>query len=179
MMPITLLSLILTLLAHVGRPQTQPAISPEAESHIQEIIAELPVDSDLRKQLLHGAHGNGVRYPWMDDMRKQNIKCVRIWVDIRFNSGGHPKKVSVNRIEYFNHFEGGNPLLDNDLLNSVRTTGLESELSSLALGLARHGFWTDVPRPKPHPFVGGAQIEFLADEWLPGPSRPLFYTRQL
>jgi hypothetical protein len=102
----------------------------------------------------------------MDNMRKQGVKRVDVWIDISFDRKGHPKKMSVNRAEYFTQYEGRAPISDNTRVDEIRASGLEGELSTIALEKAKHGFWLDVPRPKPHPFIGGTHVEFL-DERMP------------
>jgi len=155
----------------------ETASSPAVEEHIRDIIRELPPDSELRRELLLGARGNGVHYAWMDQMRKQGIKRVVVWIDIRFNHKGRPKKMGLNRTEYFAQYEGGIPISDDARLGVTRATGLEKELTTLALERARHGSWVDVPRPRPRPFIGGTQVQFLDDEWLPALSGAGYYAR--
>jgi hypothetical protein len=111
----------------------------------------------------------------MDEMRKQGVRRAVVWIDIRFNRRGHPKKMNFNRAEYFTQYEGGTPISDSGQLDIIRTAGLEKDLGAIALEKANHGFWYDVPRPRPHPFVGGTQIEFLDDERLPALSGALYF----
>jgi len=176
-MAATILVLIITLLAQTTHSQVETANSPAVEEHIRDIVRELPADSALRRNLLQGARGNGVHYSWMDDMRKLGIKRAVVWIDIRFDSKGRPKKMSLNRIEYFTKYEGGMPTPDNTRRDTIRMTGLEKELTTLGLERARHGSWVDLPRPKPHPFIGGTKTEFLDDEWLPALSGAGYYAR--
>ncbi len=85
--------------------------------------------------------------------------------------------MNVNRAEYFTQYSGGSRISDGTRLDAIRASGLEKEMNLLSLEKAKHGVWLDVPRPKPHPFVGGTQIEFLDDEWLPTLSGALYYAR--
>lgn len=170
-----ILALIITLVTQTNSSQQKTPPLSAVEEHIRDVIRELPADSFLRKELLQGVRGNGVHYAWMDEMRKQGVKRAVVWIDIRFNRKGRPKKMNLNRAEYFAQYEGGIPISDSAQLEIVRATGLEKELSALALEEAGHGFWCDVPRPRPHPFVGGTRIEFLDDEWLPALSGALYF----
>jgi hypothetical protein len=174
---VTIILALLISFAQAAGSQAETKSSPVVEAHIRGIIAELPTDSDLRRGLLQGARGNGVHYPWMDEMRRQGIKRVVIWIDISFDHKGRPKKMNVNRTEYFTQYAGGTPISDNTRVDAIRASGLEGELNTIALEKAKHGFWLDVPRPKPHPFIGGTQTEFLDDEWLPALSAALYYAR--
>lgn len=53
-----------------------PDTRPEVAQHIRELMKKLPADSLLRQQLVSGARGDGVRHPWMDDMRQEGIKLA-------------------------------------------------------------------------------------------------------
>ncbi len=171
--------LILTLAAQTTNLHPGPVTSPAVEQHIRELINELPADSQIRRQLLQGSRGNGVHYPWMDEMQKQEIKKVIVWVAISFDRRGRPKKMNINHTEYFVQYDAGEtPVSDAIRLNAIRAAGLEKQLDNLALQRTAKGFWLDVPRPRPHPFVGGAEVEFLDDEWLPVPNVPIFGTNR-
>jgi len=171
----TILALIITIVVHGGSPQQKVPPSPEIEEHIREVVKELPADSNLRKALMQGARGKGVHYPWMDEMRKLGVRRAVVWIDIRFTHKGRPKRANFNRAEYFTQYEGGTAISDSAQLDIIRTAGLEEDLSAIALEKAKHGFWCDVPRPRPHPFIGGTQIEFLDDEWIPSMSTPMYF----
>jgi len=101
----------------------------------------------------------------------------RVWIDIRFSHKGRPKQMSLNHTEYFSEYQGGIPISDGTRLGAIRATSLEKALISLSLERAGHGSWVDVPRPRPRPFVGGTQTEFLDNEWLPALSGALYYAR--
>jgi len=150
---------------------------PVGGDHIAGIIRELPAESKLRRHLLHGDRGNGVHQPWMDAMRRLKIRRAVAWANILFDKKGRPKQVDIGKVECYAEYEGGDPLMDAETLATVRTSGLERELNELAQEQARVGSWFDVPR-KNHDFLGGAQIVFLDDEWLPViPRRPMYFAK--
>lgn len=151
--------------------EAEQAASNAMEEHIEKVVNELPPDSLLRRQLIQGARGTGVRYPWMDELREKNIKRAVVCVDITFDKQGRPKQMSVSSTHYFPQYEGDGEVLESERSAAIRGSNLEKQLEDLALKEAAHGLWLDVPRPKP--FVGDAKIEFLDDEWLAVP--PLFY----
>jgi len=64
--------------------------------------------------------------------------------------------------------------LDAERLDILRTTGVLEKVGSAALEKAAHGYWIDVPKPEPHPFVGAARMVFFDDEWLPALWAPLY-----
>ena len=169
------LALIMILLPEISNLQARQTTSPSVEEHVRDVTKGLPADSGLRQELLQGARGNGLRYPWMDEMRKQGIKRVAVCIDIRFDHKGRPTRMKLSRTEYFEQYENGAPISDIKRLEIARTSGLEEKLHAIALDRAKRGFWTDVPRPTPRPFVGGTRVEFLDDEWLPVPSSPMYY----
>lgn len=170
----TILALIITLVAQTSSSQQKTPPLPEVEEHLRDIVRELPADSFLGKELLQGARGNGMHYAWMDEMRKQGVKRAVVWIDIRFHRNGRPKELNPGHTEYFTEYEGGTPISDSECLTAIRATGLERDLGAIALEKAKDGIWFDVPRPRPHPFVGGTRIEFLDDEWLPALSGALY-----
>jgi hypothetical protein len=147
---------------------------PEVDQHISDLIKELPVDNLLRQQLVSGARGDGVRQPWMDDMRQEGVKRAVVWVNAHFNRRGKPKQMRVDRTEYFTRYERGGTVLGAERLELIRTSGLEQRLGAVALEKAAHGYWVDVPRPLPRPFVGTIPVELLDDEWLPNLKAPLY-----
>jgi hypothetical protein len=168
------IALMLALSAVASDLQSLSDVPPAAQQHIRQLINGLLPDSNLRRDLLNGAHGDGVAKPWMIDMRQEGVKRALVWVAINFNRRGKPKRMKIYRTDYFTTYEGASKVLDTKRVTSIRTIGLEQKLTSLALENTAHGFWTDVPHRKPRPFVGGAKVEFFDDEWIPTPRVPMY-----
>ena len=58
----------------------------EAEEHIHQLAASLPLNSGLRLLLDEGMRGDGIRYPWMDDMRREGIKLAEFYLRVCMGS---------------------------------------------------------------------------------------------
>jgi len=170
------IALTLALRAVASDPHSPSDVPPAVQDHIRQLINELLPDSNLRRDLLNGAHGDGVEKPWMIHMRQEGVKRALVWVSVAFDRCGKPKRMKVYRTDYFTTYEGASEALDAKRVTSIRTIGLEQKLTSVALENTAHGFWIDVPQPKPHPFVGGAKVEFFDDEWIPIAKAPMYCT---
>ena len=104
----------------------EPVRSPAVEEHIHRVIQSLPPDSTLRSSLVQGARGNGVRYPWMDEMEKMGIKQATLWFDLRFNSKGQPQKVELDRVDYFSNMRAAQRFLIRPSWKKSKAQGLKN-----------------------------------------------------
>lgn len=154
-------------------------VAPQAkqvpEEHITHLIAQLPETSLLREQLVGGAHGDGIHYPWMDLMRSQRVKRAEALVALYFDRKGRPKRAEFLNLNYYDDYEGGQPVSSFSRLVAIKSTSMAADLKTLAVERAKHGFWEDVPSPRPNPFTGRAKVIFYDDEWLPTPMHPEYY----
>jgi hypothetical protein len=57
-----------------SRPEG-PAID---DAYLREVMVSLPSDSQMRRELERGAHGNGVSYPWMAHMQQLGVRRAMI-----------------------------------------------------------------------------------------------------
>jgi hypothetical protein len=153
--------------------QSAQTTNATLDEHIGEVMNGLSHRSELYNALSRGARGDGVRHPWMEDMKKLGIKRVEINIDINFDSHGRPKQMRIGGIAYFAQYESNDPISDPEQLRAIREL-LEKRLDDIGLKRAARGVWLDVPRPRPRPFVGATRVELLDDEWLPTPS-PMFH----
>jgi hypothetical protein len=83
--------LTLALIAIARDPQSAKEVPAAAQQHIQQLINGLSPESNLRQELLSGAHGDGASKPWMADMRHEGVKRALVWVAIDFDRRGRPK----------------------------------------------------------------------------------------
>jgi len=101
----------------------------------------------------------------MDEMKQQGIRRVLIEVSFVWEHG--PKKMDVKRVKYFAGYANENDeLTDIKRLEAIRAIGLEQRLKEEAIRRAVGGYWVDLPRPRPKPFLAGTWVELLDDEWL-------------
>jgi hypothetical protein len=146
-----------------------PALTPAIQKHLKEIAESLPPDSGLRYGLEHGGHGDGVHFPWMNEMRQQGIR--RAVVRTEFVWHKKPTDIKVTRLVYFSTYDGDcGQITDPQRLSKIRSSGLEAELSEEALRrtLGAPWFRTGPPRRNKR---GWCLVDLLDDEWLP-PSPP-------
>jgi hypothetical protein len=136
------------LLTGAGQSQSASGTSTDGERHIRALAQQLPVGSLLRKELLSGARGDGVRHAWMDQMQQLGIRSAVVSVEARFNRRGKPVKMRVARLHYYSGYDNTGDIADQQLLSSIRTSGLEKQLTGLGLQKATHAAWIDVPRPR-------------------------------
>jgi hypothetical protein len=144
---------------------------PTAERHLRELMETLPAGSRLRGLLERGYRGNGVHYPWMDEMRKEGVR--RVVAEVGFVWRHKPEQMSVVKIMYFNNYDDG-LIADKNKLDQIYSSGLEEQLKREAIRRASSGYWIDIPKPTPNPLHGGTRVELFDDEWLPVPS-PRFW----
>lgn len=159
-----LLALILQL------PQSPVEVSPQTQRHLHEIMETLPSDSTLLRLLQNGAHGDGVHYSWMDEMRHQGVKCVRVEIHLTWFFG--PRLLKVARVMYFTDYDNpDSQVTDPERIKSFQSNGLEEKLKEVALKRGHHGWWFEDP-PHQHPSLwwpvpAAVQVDLLDDEFLP------------
>jgi hypothetical protein len=156
----------------------QPTVTfDEAQKKIREVTEKVSPDSELGRSLARGEHGDGINYFWMDEMRREGVRRAVVSIDIEFSQDGPPKKMKVARVQVYDKYDSEEAQIRDPLRRElIRLSGLDDDLSRIALQRAAQGFWFDLPRPRPDPFVGGTELEFFDDGWLWSPDRPLFTT---
>jgi hypothetical protein len=144
----------------------EPGSARDLQRHVDNLIQSLPPDSVLRLDLEGGSRGNGVHYAWMDEMKRAGVKRTLIEVHFVWRHG--PKQLDVKRVKYFVSYDNKNDeLTDTKTLEEIRASGLEQRLKDEAIPRAARGYWIDLPKPRPKPFLGGTWVELFDDEWLP------------
>lgn len=168
-----LVMLIAGLWCQAGRPLGQ-TLGPEPQAAVRELMESLPPKSMWRNMLEHGARGDGIRQPWMDEMGKHGVKLAVLTFEFDWNQGGRVlKDWRLVSTEYFTNYDYRNsgPVTDTRRLGRIATSGLATALETVALAWARHSVWSVEAPGNQHPPQGtgtGYQQIFLADnEWLP------------
>jgi hypothetical protein len=119
--------LLVLLSAAAQKPGPGPALTPTIQKHLKEIAESLPSDSLLRYWMERGVHGDGVRHPWMDEMRQLGIN--RVVVRTEFVWHKRPIDVRATHFVYFSTYDGDcGQVADPQRLSKIRSSGLEAEL---------------------------------------------------
>jgi hypothetical protein len=150
--------------------QVAAGVSPEVNQHLLQIAESLPLDSGLRRGLENGAHGDGIHYPWMGEMKRAGIKRAKVQIRLTWFFG--PRSLKVARIMYFTGYDSPTTqVTDPQRLNFLRAGGLEKNLTEVGLQRGAHSHWFETP-----PFWHPAQlmpvptmvvVDLMDDEWLP------------
>lgn len=167
-------------------PPAPNAPNAASERAVRQLTESLSPKSMWRKMLEHGARGDGIRWPWMDEMRKQGIKLAVLTFDFDWIEGGRGlrnlKDWRLVSAKYFTSYDGlgtstAQPITDARQISAIGASGLGSRLEAVALARAKRGFWIEDPghqHPPRQTGTGYKQV-FLADnEWLPVQMFPWF-----
>lgn len=158
------------------QPLRPTPIPPDIQQHLQQIATTLTSASPLRQMLERGAHGDGIHYPWMDEMRREGVKRAEVEIKLTWFFG--PWFLRFVRVKYFAAYESpDSQITDPPRLSHLQAIGLEEKLKQVALQRGLHGRWFESP-PAQHPskwwpVPTGIVINLLDDEWLP--ILPSFY----
>lgn len=159
-------SVLLAFLSAVAQdPRPEPVLTPEVQKHLKEFEESIPLDNGLRYGLEHGAHGDGIHRPWMDEMRQMGIK--RVLVRTEFVWHKEPVDVTATYFVYFSTYYGDcGQIADPQRLSRIRGSGLEAGLSKEAVRrtIRAHWFRTGPPSRDKR---GWCIVDMLDDEWLP------------
>lgn len=167
-----------------------------ARRHIQEIITTLPVDSSLRRSLeelyvtndiqrrleetkdstsssllrrsMEGAVlPDGIHKPWMDDMKRAEIKMAMFEVHGVWHSATHFQPQSTKRVIYRKDYDGpGSQITDPNKLAQIRGSGLEAELENAAFQKALKSSWIGIDSPPQEGDSCSVSVYLFDDEWL-------------
>lgn len=151
--------------------ESQPSQpTPETQEKLRELVAAMPQNSPVRQMVEHGKHGDGVRQPWMDQMRGFGIKAAQVEVHMLWLFG--PKALKPVRVVYYTDYASDTAqITDQARIIRIRAVGLEEELKEAALQLAPHSTWIDLPYPEGRPFRAATSVVLFDNEWLPSPPR--------
>lgn len=134
------------------------------DDFIAEVMQTLDKSNVLRIALEKGDRGDGVHYPWMDQMKKLGIKQVSVVIDFQWN--GSTVRTSVTRVSYHQKYYQYNVIIAQpDTLRNIESSNLEIALRTESLCRANNHLSQIL---KGHPSAKGtAYINLLDDERLP------------
>jgi hypothetical protein len=136
-------------------------LSPAAKEHLRQVIASLPPESELRRDLERGARGDGIRYPWMDKMRQQGVKHALVRVELEWR--GKSTDARFSKIVYFSKYDWDCAQISNpQRLAQIRAIGLEDDIGKAAVQCTPQENWDHHKRIK----HGVRTVELFDDEWL-------------
>jgi hypothetical protein len=157
-------------------PQGAREFSTETQEHLHKVAETLPPGGTLRRALSYGAHGDGIHYPWMEEMKRDGVKCAQVELELTWFFG--PRFLKIARVMYFSEYDNSDSqILDPQRIKYFQSSGLQEKLQEVALQRGTHGMWVESP-PAQHPsrwgpVPAGIQIDLFDEEWLP--SFPPFY----
>jgi hypothetical protein len=138
-----------------------------AQEHIRQIIQSIPPNSPLRHRLEGGAHGSGIRQPWMDAMRREGVKRAFVRTEFPLRGRRTADDVKVVRTLYFSEYDNDcSQIGDPGLLGRFHASGLEEDIRTAAVQRAVQGHVQVVDGPVTAT-RGAGSFEFMDDEWLP------------
>jgi len=168
-------------------PQGQPAgpatVNAAQEGAVRRLMESLPAKSEWRDMLKQGARGDGIRQPWMDEMRNEGVKLAVFTFEFQWIRGGaglkNLKSWTLASAEYFNDYDyqTSQPITDTLSLASIEACGLQSRLEAVALARAKRGIWIEDPghqHPPRKTGTGFKQVLLAESEWLPVQMFPWF-----
>lgn len=164
------LTLLLTTVPQHAPSQLTAGVA--VDEHVRQLIRSLPPDSGWREILRH-AWGDGVRQPWMDDMRTEGIKLAAFTFEFTWIKGGRDlRDWRLAEQQYFRDFDRSQPVTDPHELDVIKASGLVRRLEDVALARAKQGNWVDYPREDKG--TGYRQVLLAENEWLPVGLSPFF-----
>jgi hypothetical protein len=122
----------------------------------------------MRLSLESGHRGDGVRSPWMALMRKEGVK--RALIVVSFDWDGKARNMRVVQATYYSKYDTDcAQITDVERLRSIRTSGIDRQLTDFALSRTASSRWLELDNPHPH-VSGFYKVYAFDDEWLPKPS---------
>jgi hypothetical protein len=159
-------SALLLIRANGQVPDSAHRTMPPAQEHVRELIASLPQNSRMRYVMQRGETGDGVRRPWMDDMRREGVRFAELTFEFSWARKG--RQLSDWRLtisKYFRDYDARERITDPRQLQDIESSGLARQLDSAGLPLANGGVWFEHPRQLNG--TGYTIVAFADDEWLP------------
>jgi hypothetical protein len=138
------------------------------QGHIRQVILSLPTESEMRSFLERGDRGDGVHYPWMDQMKELGVKRARVFLDFTWSAWRrHPVDIGFRRIALYKSYDGNcDQITDPEQLRLIENAGLRRELERFAATATAKSHWFYIDN-RPLANHGLATVELFDDGWLP------------
>jgi len=128
--------------------------------------------------LEHGVRGDGLRRPWMDEMRRDGVKLTSLTFEFDWKRGGHVlEHWRLVSAEYFDSYNYASPPMAESQIATIKVSGSAVTLQAEALERAKHGFWIEDPghqHPAHRKGTGYRIVSLAENEWLPVQVFPLY-----
>ncbi|HMJ08625.1 MAG TPA: hypothetical protein VK468_06450 [Pyrinomonadaceae bacterium] len=163
--------------------QSKPYLSPQQEAHAQMVIRSLNKSHPMRDSLEKGNRGDGVRRPYMEQMKKLGIKQASHTINFVWDPKGI--KIFIDQRNYFSQYVVvDNPQTDSERFSRLVSSHLKGQLDKEAVTRARAsmlGIFENRQRIyglRPSKTCGTIQINLMDDETLPSFNPPAYLYEQ-
>lgn len=140
---------------------------PDSGKSLEQLIASLPVDNDLRLVWDRGHRGTGPHFAWMDEMSKCGIKQAVITFKFKWKYGVF-QKFEKKKVSYYSgYFDYDTEVEDKAILEYLAKIGLADEIEQEAIRSGKNFVRILIEKAGQESASGEVSIVVLDDERLP------------
>jgi len=148
-----------------GYAQNEKKVN-EQDPHTLQVIQSLWKFNPLRLALEDGLRGDGVHYPWMDDMRKLGVKQVAYTIQFVFHRGTLRRRI-IHSSYYPEYYQLDVTVKDGRILRKIVASGLKRKLDAAVMKRARSAIRPVLKEWSKPQACGIIYLNLLDDENLP------------